>query len=104
MGVGVLDHSGYLSYKLATDTLTEHYTTTKNNEIIYFKDGTEQRYLNSLLIENTGSALMYIKPVESNYCIVIPAGESRTLDYIKISGIKILGNLGQTLRWSGCFY
>ena len=85
----------------------DHYTTVSANEVINFIDKVEnnnQRYLNALLIENTGSSTMYIKILPSNYVMVIPSGESRAYDYVKTTGIQIMGNSSQTLRWSGCFY
>lgn len=100
----IVQHRGFISYQLATDTLVESYTTTANNEIINFSNSYGKYVLNSLLIENTGTTTMWVKPIESDYALCIPAGESRIIDYIDITGIQILGNSGQTLRWSGCWY
>jgi hypothetical protein len=105
MSIGVLDHSMYYSWqKYNANPLTEYYTTTSNNQTINFIDGTNQLALNSLFIENMGSAVMYLQLLPSEYVLTIPAGESRNVDYVRVTGIKVLGNSGQTLRYSGCSY
>jgi len=107
MAVGNIVSSNFISYLSYTDTKKEFYTTTKTDEVINFIDTTEsnqQKYLNALLLENTGSATLYIRILPSNYIMVIPSGESRAYDYVMTTGIQVLGNAGQLLRWSGCFY
>ena len=105
MSIGNLFSSGYISFlEYDTDPLIPHFTTTSEDETILFKDGTEQRYLNALFIENTGDAVMYVRLLPSDYILVIPAQESRTYDMTKTNGIQIMGNTSQTLRWSGCYY
>lgn len=105
MSIGVLDHSIYYSYQQYTDTLTEYYTTIEIDETIMFIDSnSNQLALNSLLLENTGTSTMYIRALPSTYVVTIPSGESRSLDYVKTTGIQVLGDLGQTLRFSGCNY
>ena len=107
MSIGVLHHSKYISYLAYTDTPVEYYTTVSNNETIMFVDKTEnniQRNLNALTIENVGSNPMYVRVLPSNYLLVIPNGESRSLDYVQSTGMTIIGNSGQNLRWSGLWW
>lgn len=103
MGIGNLYHSGYISY-CKYDALAEWYTTTEDNEVIEFKetDGT-QRQLNSLYIEAEATDL-YIRMIPSDYCIFVPANESRNYDFEKIQSIQIMNLAGTKLRWSGLFY
>jgi hypothetical protein len=103
MGIGNLYHSGILSY-CKYDDLKEWHTTTGNNEIIEFKESDgQQRHLNSLFIEAESTDL-YIRILPSDYCIFIPANESRTLDFKDVMKIQVMNNLGAKLRWSGMFY
>jgi hypothetical protein len=108
MAIGILDHAGYFSYQSATDELAEYYTTASADEEILFTDNGVSRHLNSVLIENTGSATMCIRPrireAYSPYACVIPAGESRNLDYVEVTGFKVLGASAQTLRYSGLYW
>jgi len=104
MSIGNLYSSGFISYQLATDTLTEYYTTVEEDEVIMFVVDGETRNLNSLFIENVGTGILYIKPYESDYVITIPAGDSCSYDLIKCSGIQVLGSAGQIFRWSGMCY
>lgn len=102
-----LHHSKYISYLAYTDTPVEYYTTVSNNETIMFVDKTEdnvQRNLNALTIENVGSATMFVQVLPSNYLLVIPSGESRSLDYVQSTGMTVIGNLGQRVRWCGCWW
>ena len=94
----------YSWQKYNAQTLTEYYTTTSNNQVINFVDGTNQLNLNSLFLENLEDSTMYIQPLPYEYVITIPSGESRNIDYVKVTGIKVLGNSGQKLRYSGCSY
>ncbi len=103
MSIGVLDHSGFVSYQKYDDTLLEYYTTTEADETISFLEGTTQRYFNSLLLESIDSDL-YIRLLPFDYVIFIPSGESRNCDYIRLSSIQVMGLSGQKLRWSGFFY
>ncbi len=102
MGIGNLFHSGMLSY-CKYDDLKEWYTTTEDNEVIEFKEGTQQRQLNSLYLEAENTSL-YIRILPHDYCIFIPANESRNYDFEKIESIQIMHNLGTKIRWSGQFY
>lgn len=102
-----MNSAGFISFLAYDDTLVEEYTTVSANEQILFidkKENNAQRYLNALFLENTGDSVMYIQILPSDYVLVIPAGESRTYDLTKTNGIKVLGNSGQSLRWSGCFF
>lgn len=104
MSIGILDHAGYISYQKADEPLLEYYTTVEPDEVIMFSDGTIQRYLNSVYIENVGDSTLFIQPIGSECCVVIPPQESRNLDYLKLTGIKILGLPGSKFRWSGCYF
>lgn len=99
-----IEHRYFVSYQLASKTLKDYYTTIINDEVIYFKKDGKGYTLNSLLIENVGESTMWIQPIESEYVLCIPAGESKAIDYLSTNGIIVLGNLGQKLRWSGCSY
>lgn len=85
-------------------TLTEYYTTVKADEVIMFYEGTTQRNLDETLIENCGNETMYILPLNGLRIVVIPAGESREINTVSLPGIKVLGALGQKIRYSGLFY
>jgi len=107
MPVGVLTHSKYYSFLGKSSDRVEYFTTTEEDQIINFIDteeGNVQRNLNSLFVENVGDTTLYIVPLSSDYVLIIPPHESRNLDYVKVTGIQVLGNLGQMLRFSGCFY
>lgn len=102
-----INSSGFISYLAYTDTMASEYTTTTENETILFLDKLQnnaQRYLNSLLVENTGSSTLYLRVLPSNYVLVVPVGESRTYDYTETNGVQVIGASGSTLRWCGCFY
>lgn len=99
-----IGHRYFVSYQLASERLEEYYTTVANNEIIYFRKDGKGYTLNSLLIENVGDSTMWVQPIESNYALCIPAGESKAIDYLSTDGIIVLGNLGQKVRWFGCSY
>jgi len=101
--IGQNFHSGFIS-SIHKDNLTPFYTTISNNEIISFTDtqGKNQN-LNSLTIEADNTAL-YIQVLPSEYCVYIPANGKTTIDFLKISQIKVLGNLGQKIKWYGKFY
>jgi len=101
--IGNLAHSGYIS-SIHKDNLTPFYTTISNNEIISFTDAQgKNQNLNSLTIEADNTAL-YIQVLPSEYCVYIPVNGSTTIDFLKISQIKVLGNLGQKIKWYGKFY
>jgi len=103
MAIGNLAHSGFIS-SIHKDNLTPFYTTISNNEIISFTDtqGRNQN-LNSLTIEADNTAL-YIQILPSEYCIYILANNSVTIELLNIKEIKVLGNLGQKIRWYGLYY
>jgi hypothetical protein len=103
MSIGNLWHSGFIS-SIHKDTLTPWYTTVANNETIEFKEvNGQQRHLNSLFIEAENTDL-YIRIMPSDYCIFVPANESRSYDFEDVTSIQVMGNLGQNLRWSGQFF
>ena len=102
MGIGNLYHSGFVSY-CKYDDLKEWYITTEDNEVVEFKEGIQQRYLNSLFIEAENTDL-YIRILPGDYCIFIPSSESRNYDFEKISSIQVMNVTGTKLRWSGQFY
>lgn len=79
----------------------DYYATDAANKVITFADGAKPIAVNSLLIENCGTAALYIVPNASAYALCIPAGESRTLDALTVYRIKVLGDAGQKLRYSG---
>ena len=103
MAIENLYHSGFIS-SIKYDNLTPWYTLAEQNEVIEFKefDG-QQRYLNDLLIEADTTPL-YVRMLPSDYCIYIPAGESRNYSFEKISSIQVMNNLGTHIRWSGQFF
>jgi hypothetical protein len=107
MSLPVSISSGFISYiPESATTLTPEYTTVEEDEVINFIDteeGNVQRRLNALYIENTGGAALYIQPLPSKHIICIPAYESRVYDLTITTGIKVIGQANQTLRWSGCF-
>lgn len=96
---------GIFTYLTAGSALAEYYTTVSANEIIRFTeaDGT-QIYLDNTLVENCGASVMYVLPLNGIHPICIPAGENRNIDEAQITGIQIMGNAGQKLRYSGCYY
>ena len=96
-----MEHNGYFSYLAATASAAEYYTTASANEVIAFADGVKPIAVNSLLIENCGTAPLYIVPNASGYQLCIPAGERRTLDALTVYQIKVMGDAGQKLRYSG---
>ena len=103
MPVGNLAHSGFIS-SIHKDNLVEFYTTTANNQIITFTDTNGNlNHLNSLTIEADATDL-FIQILPSDYCICITAGNSTTIDYCNIQQIKVLGNLGQNLKWYGLYF
>jgi hypothetical protein len=108
LSIGILQSSNMISYLPASaTTLTEFYTTTSANEEITFIDteeGNAPRKLNSLYIENVGDTTMFIQPIPSKYLLCIPAHSDRNYDLSEVRGIKVLGNSGQKLRWSGLFF
>jgi hypothetical protein len=98
-------HSGFISSIHKDDeTLTDFISTTIENEIIAFIDKNDvSRSLNSLTIESSTTAL-YIQILPSEYVLYVPANSSRTINYCKIQQIKVLGELGQSIRYWGLFY
>ena len=98
-------YGGIYTYLTVGSTMIEYYTTTKANEIIRFTeaDGT-QRYLNDTLVENCGITVMFVLPLNGIHPICIPAGEARIIEETAMSGIQIIGDAGQKLRYSGCYY
>jgi len=101
--MAIENHAGFIS-SIHKDTLTPWITTTEADQTITFTDMNGKKYnLNSLTIEAETTDL-YIQILPSEYCIYIKAGESSGIDYLKISQIKVLGSLGQKLRWSGLYY
>lgn len=96
---------GIFTYLAVGSAMTEYYTTAAANEVIRFAeaDGT-QRYLDNTLVENCGASVMYVLPLNGIHPICIPAGENRNIDEAQITGIQIMGNAGQKLRYSGCYY
>ena len=103
MAIGILSHSGFIS-SIHKDNLVEFYTTTANNQIITFTDTNgNSNHLNSLTIEADATDL-FIQILPSEYCVYIPANNSSTIDYCDIKQIKVLGNLGQKIKWYGLFY
>jgi len=103
MPVGNLAHSGFIS-SIHKDNLVEFYTTTANNQIITFADTNGNlNHLNSLTIEADATDL-FIQILPSEYCVCIAAGNSTTIDYCNIQQIKVLGNLGQNLKWYGLYF
>lgn len=99
-----IQSSGLYSYLDEDDALAEYYTTVIADEVILFKDTDKQYYLNSLLIENCGTAVLYIQPLNSVKRVCIPAGVSINLDSFTITGIKVIGAAGQKLRYTGAYY
>lgn len=95
--------TGIFSYSLASATAAEYRTTTGVDEEISFTDGTKALAIGQLLIENCGSAVMYIVPDPSDFRLCIPAGEAISLENVTLRGIKVEGAAGQKLRYSGCF-
>ena len=108
MSIGTLESSNMISYLPASAVnLVEYYTTVESDEIIMFvdnEDGNVQRNLNSLFVENVGDTTLFVQPIPSKYLLCIPAHESRAYDKTRTTGIKIIGEAGAILRWSGCFY
>ena len=103
MPVGNLAHSGFIS-SIHKDNLVEFYTTTANNQTITFTDTNGNlNHLNSLTIEADATDL-FIQILPSEYCIHITANNSSTIDYCDIKQIKVLGNLGQNLKWYGLYF
>jgi len=103
MSIGILNHSGFLS-SIHKDTLTPFYVTTQEDEIINFQDQNNNIYsLNSLTVTANATDL-FIQILPSEYCIHIPASSSVTIDYLKIKQIKVLGALGQSLKWFGLHF
>jgi hypothetical protein len=96
-----MEHNGFYSYLAATATAAEYYTTTAANEVIAFAVGSKPIALNAMLIENCGDATMYVELNASGYALCIPAGEAREISAITVSKIKVIGNAGQKLRYSG---
>ena len=96
---------GIFTHLTVGGTMTEYYTTVTANEIIQFKeaDGT-QRFLDATLVENCGTAVMYILPLNGIHPIPISAGDSHSIKPLVITGIQVLGAAGQKLRYSGCYY
>lgn len=103
MGIGNLFHSGFIS-SIHKEVLTPWYTTLAENEVVEFKEADGyQRQLNSLMIEAEATNL-YIRILPTDWCLFVPAGESRSYDFEKVQSIQIMGLAGQKLRWSGQFY
>jgi len=103
MPIGNLAHSGFIS-SIHKSNLVEFYTTTANNQIITFTDTNgNSNHLNSLTIEADATDL-FIQILPSEYCVCIAAGNSTTIDYCNIQQIKVLGNLGQNLKWYGLYF
>ena len=96
--------SGLYSYLDEDDALAEYHTTASADEIIRFQLGTKQIFLNSLFVENCGTAVMYVQPLNSTKRVCIPAGQHRNLDDFAITGIKVVGASGQKLRYTGTYY
>lgn len=98
-----LIHSGFIS-SIHKDALSPWVTTTKNNEIIEFKESNgQQRYLNALTIFSEATPL-YIRILPSDYCIYLEPNSFVEYNLEKIEGIQVMGNLGQKIRWYGQFY
>lgn len=95
-------HIGFIS-SVKYDELNEWYTTTNKNEVIEFKDGDKQRYLNAMLIEAESTDL-YVRILPSDYCLFIPAGSSKSYDYSRVYAIQVMNDSGAKLRWSGSYY
>jgi len=101
--IGNLFHSGYLS-SIHKDNLTPFHTTTVANELITFTDQNNNPYpLNSLTIEANNTDL-YIQILPSEFVLHIIAGNSISIDYCSIKQIKVLGNLGQDIKWYGLYF
>lgn len=100
-----LEHYGFISS--VTSTTTPWFTTTESNQTINFADTTEKpRTLNSLVIiaDTTDLYIKILPNYENESYLYIPAGKREAIDYCRITGIQILGNSGQKLRWFGLFY
>jgi hypothetical protein len=103
MSIGNLMHSGFYSY-CKYDDLKEWYITSSKDELIEFKESDGQlRHLNSLTIESETTPL-YIQIMPSERVLYIPANSSSGIDYLRVSQIKVLGEVNQKLRFFGCFY
>lgn len=97
---------GIYSYLAAAATPAEYYTTVGADEVISFAIGAKPIALNSLLIENCGTATMYVEVSGSGYLLCLPTGEAREISAYKDSSfvankIKVIGAAGQKLRYSG---
>ena len=94
-------YSGIYTYLYGAAVMAEYYTTTAANEIISFVKGAAPLAVEEVLIENLGVSAMYVQPIPGDSPVCIPAGESRTFNEITMRGIKVLGDAGQKIRYSG---
>lgn len=103
MGIGNLEHSGFISY-CHKDDLKAYYETKENNELIEIKDITDtQRHLNSITIESVDSPLSILIN-DSDYVLYIRAGGIKEYDKHEVLKFRILGKSGQKIRWHGQFF
>jgi hypothetical protein len=103
MGSGNIFHYGFIS-SIHIDNRIPWYTTISENEVIEFKETNGQkREVNSLLIEAESTDL-YIRILPFDYCLYVPANESRTYELAPIKSIQVMNPLGTKLRWSAMFY
>ena len=93
-----IKHSGFMS-SIRYDNLKAWHITSVANEVIKFKYENN----NALLIEAHKEDL-FVRILPSDYCLLIPAGEGRTVDLQRVGSIQIMGEPEQEIRWSGQFF
>ena len=95
-------HWGCIS-SVSSDNLTPYIQTTDNNQLIEFISDGVQRTINSLTIWAESSDL-YINVNDGGECLYIPSNSFTSIDYLRITKIRVMANAGIKLRYFASYY
>lgn len=95
-----------------TDGGSEYYTTTESDEVVNFEDSDGNKHnVGSIRIDADGSDLIINlvrtdsddTVLHSSGKIVVSAGSYISYDNIRFNGVKINGDAGQSVKYTGLY-